>query len=111
MHAIIPWREFLSLPKIPKRLLKSKMVEKSSHLSMEELFAHNLRSEDKGLKKQMGTAAAFVVYWEIKTEQQCEECLYTAWQIAYMGFKASSRKIRRDNFSKKKVKKIKTARK
>lgn len=68
---------------------------------MEELFAHNLHSEDKGLKNQMGTAATFVVYWEIRTEQHCEECLYTAWQIAYMGFKASSRKIPRDTFSKK----------
>lgn len=41
---------FLSHPKIPKRLLKSRMVEKSSHLSMEELFAHNLHSEGKTLK-------------------------------------------------------------
>lgn len=45
------------------------MVEKSSHLSMEELFAHNLRSEDKGLKnKSREIAAAFVVYREVRTE-------------------------------------------
>uniref|UniRef100_A0A131YCC8 Uncharacterized protein n=1 Tax=Rhipicephalus appendiculatus TaxID=34631 RepID=A0A131YCC8_RHIAP len=44
---------FLSHPKIPKRLLKSRMVEKSSHLSMEELFAHNLHSEGKTLKDKI----------------------------------------------------------
>lgn len=77
---------------------------------MEELFAHNLHSEDKGLKNQVGKAAAFVVYWEIRTEQHCEECLYTAWQIAYMGFKASSRKIPRVTFSKKKKLKIRKGR-
>lgn len=46
------------------------MVEKSSHLSMEELFAHNLRSEDKGLKNKREIAAAFVVYREMRTEKE-----------------------------------------
>lgn len=36
---------------------------------MEELFAHNLHSEDKGLKKPTTeTAAACVVYREIRTD-------------------------------------------
>lgn len=69
---------------------------------MEELFAHNLRSEDKGLKnKRREIAAAFVVYREMRTEKEkhCEERLYVSWQIAYMGFKASSRKILQETFS------------
>lgn len=79
------------------------MVEKSSHFSMEELFAHNLHSEGKTRKdKKKNTLqkqrAVFVVYCEDENRKHCEERLHVTWQIAYMGFKASSRKIPREPF-------------
>lgn len=48
--------------KKPQCLLESKLLKRD--LSMEELFAHNLHSEDKGLS-QFEAVAAFVVYGEI----------------------------------------------
>lgn len=45
----------------PRCLLESKLPKRD--LSMEELFAHNLHSEDKGLS-QFEAVAAFVVYSE-----------------------------------------------
>lgn len=47
--------------KKPQCLLESKLLKRD--LSMEELFAHNLHSEDKGLS-QFEAVAAFVVYSE-----------------------------------------------
>lgn len=42
--------------------------------------------------------AVFVVYCEDENRKHCEERLHVTWQIAYMGFKASSRKIPREPF-------------
>lgn len=65
---------------------------------MEELFAHNLHSEDKGLNQLEAICSNCSLQQKSKTDRIMKSAS-TTWQIAYVvGSKASSRKIPQDTF-------------